>query len=98
MAITAKTLLRAFISEVVEDIVRPEDVDKFSVSYDQPKKFEPRVSCKVGGAYWALRAVTRELSYAEAGEFDKRAQDFFNQHCKNIMDAYDGLDISEYQD
>jgi len=98
MTITVKTLLRAFISEVVEDIVRPEDVDKFSVSYDQPKKFEPRVSCKVGGAYWALRAVCRELSYSDAREFETRTQEFFHQHCKNIMDAYDGLDLSEYQD
>lgn len=98
MAITVKTLLSAYISEVVEDIVRPEDVDKYSVAFNEPKTFEPRVTCKVGGAYWALRAVCRELSYDDAKEFEARSKEFFHQHCKNIMDAYDGLDLSEYQD
>lgn len=98
MTITVKALLRAYISEVAEDIVRPEDVDKYSVAFSEPKTFEPRVSSKVGGAYWALRAVCRELSYSDAKEFETRSQEFFHRHCKNIMDAYDGLDLSEYQD
>lgn len=96
--ITLKTILHAYISEVVEDIVRPEDVDKYAVSFNEPKTFEPRVSCKIGGAYWALRAVCRALPYEESREFETRSQEFFHKHCKNIMDAYEGMDIPEYQD
>lgn len=96
--ITSKTLLSAFISEVVECVKKPEHVDKYASSYSEPKIFEVRVTTQVGGAYWALRAVSNQLSCAESNEFEKRAQEFFHAHCRNIMDAYEGIDVTEYQD
>jgi len=96
--ITVKTLLGAFISEVVEDITRPEDVDKYAVAYNEPKTFEPRVSCKIGGAYWAIRHVARELSYDQARDLETRMQEFFHTHCRQIMEAYEGIDTPEFQD
>jgi len=96
--INGNILLKAFISEVIECVRTPDQVDKYAMAYNQPKSFEVRVTTQVGGAYYALRAVSTELSYTEAGEFEKRANEFFHNHCRNIMDAYEGLDTSEYQD
>lgn len=96
--ITSKTLLGAFINEVVEDITKPEHVDKYAVAYNEPKTFEPRVSCKIGGAYWTIRHIARDLSYSEQNDLEKRMQDFFHRHCVQIMEAYEGLDIPEFQD
>jgi len=89
--INSNTLLRAFISEVIECVKQPEQVDEYAMSYCEPKRFEVRVTTQVGGAYYALRAVATQLSYADSAEFENRANDFFHNHCRNIMDAYEGL-------
>mgnify|MGYP001205369736 CR=1 FL=1 len=97
--ITLENMLNSFASEVVECVKRPKDVDDYSTSYCEPKRFEVRVRTQVGGAFWALRAVSSHLSYSDANEFENRAQEFFHNHCKNIMDLHDGLEFnSEYQD
>lgn len=96
--ITVKTLLSAFINEVVEDISKPEHVDQYACAFNEPKTFEPRVSCKIGGAYWAIRHVARDLSYDQSRELETRMQEFFHSHCRQIMDAYEGLDTPEFQD
>jgi hypothetical protein len=96
--IKVDTLLKVFIGEVVECIKRPCDVDKYAMAYNEPKTFEVRVATQVGGAYWSLRAVSSQLSYTESSEFENRANEFFHTHCRNIMDAYEGLDTPEYQD
>jgi hypothetical protein len=96
--ITLENMLQAFASEVVEWVKRPKDVDEYSTSYNEPKTFEVRVRTQVGGAFWALRSISSDLSYAEANEFERRCQEFFHNHCKNIMDLHDGVKTPEYQD
>lgn len=97
--VTVETLLKVFISEVVECIKTPTQVDENSYYNSEPKYFELRVRTQVGGAYWALRGISSQVfKHSDSLEFEKRSQEFFHTHCRNIMDAYEGLNTPEYQD
>lgn len=97
--VTVETLLKVFISEVVECIKTPSQVDENSYVNSEPKYFEMRVRTQVGGSYWALRGISSQVfNHGDAVHFENRAQEFFHNHCRNVMDAYEGLNLPEYQD
>jgi hypothetical protein len=91
MTIETKDLLKVFISEVTENIRTIGDVEEYSRCASEPKFYELRTRNTIGGAYWALRALSIQLPYAEGNAFVRAMDTFFDQHCKAIVEAYETI-------
>jgi len=89
MSITSKDMLKVFTTEVVENIRTPESVEEYARCVSEPAFYELRITTTIGGAYWALRSLSIQLSYEEGNSLVRAMDTFFDKHCKNILEVND---------
>ena len=92
MSVSIENMLSVFITDVNENITTADHVGEHAFGYSEPLTYEPRPRSAVGGSYWCIRRLTQSIDYKEACKLERQMQEYFDAHCKAIMDAFGGLD------
>lgn len=95
MAIQTQDMLKVWMSEVQASMNTVADVEQYSFSCSEPAYYEVRVPTQIGGAYWAIRSLGNQLGYDDHKNLVRAMDEFFNRHCKNIVEAYELIKVLE---